>query len=89
MTSIANVLGVREGTEFALYSMYIYMTYLDWYGVTGTSLTSLNGSNNTSKLNSAIFDDNSDVLKVDINSLTTLVSDEQKEKDIMNWTYLC
>lgn len=88
MTSIANVLGVREGTEFALYSMYIYMTYLDWYGVTGTSLTSLNGSNNTSKLNSAIFDDNSDVLKVDINSLTTLVSDEQKEKDIMNWTYL-
>lgn len=88
MTSIANILGVREGTEFALYSMYIYITYLDWYGITGTSLTALSGDKNTSKLNSAIFDDNSDVLKVDINSIASVVSDEQKEKEILNWTYM-
>lgn len=88
MTSIANILGVREGTEFALYSMYIYMTYLDWYGITGTVASQLGTAENTSKLNSAIFDGNSDVLKVDIKSIATFVTEEQKEKEILNWTYM-
>lgn len=88
MTSIANILGVREGTEFALYSMYIYITYLDWYGITGTVASQLGSDKNTSKLNAAIFDDNLDVLKVDINSITAVLTDEQKEKEILNWTYM-
>lgn len=88
MRSIANILGVRDGTEFAVYSMYIYLTYLDWYGITGSSLSSLNGVGNTSNLNPRIFDENSDVLKVDITSITEVMTDEQKEKQILNWTYL-
>lgn len=88
MRSIANILGVREGTEFAVYSMYIYLTYLDWYGITGSSLSSLSGQDNTSKLNSRIFDENSDVLKVDITSITEVMTEQEKEKQILDWTYL-
>ena len=88
MRSIANILGVREGTEFAVYSTYIYLTYLDWYGITGSSLSSLSGNKNTSLLNPDIFDGNSDVLKADIASITTVMTEEQKEKQILDWTYL-
>lgn len=88
MRSVANILGVREGTEFAVYSTYIYLTYLDWYGITSTSLSSLSGTDNTSLLNPDIFDGSSDVLNADISSITTVMTEEQKEKQILDWTYL-
>lgn len=87
MRSIANILGVRDGTEFSVYSMYIYLTYLDWYGITN-SLNSLSSDGNKSNLNTRIFDENSDVLKAQIGDITTVTTDEQKEKQILNWTYL-
>ena len=88
MRSIANILGVRDGTDFAVYSTYIYLTYLDWYGITGSSLSSLSGNENTSLLNANIFDGNSDVLKVDISKVTNAMTEEQKEKQVLDWTYL-
>ena len=88
MKSVANVLGVREGTEFSVFSTDIYLTYLKWYGITSNSITSISGTNNTSKFNSRIFDDKSDVLNVDLNNLVESVSEEEKEKQIMDWTYM-
>lgn len=88
MASIANVLGVREGTEFAVYSTYIYLTYLDWYGITNTSLSSMNGNKNTSNFNPRIFDENSDVAKANIANITNIMTEEQKDREIKDWTYM-
>ena len=88
MKSVANVLGVREGTEFAVFSTDIYLTYLNWYGITSNSITSISGTGNTSKFNTRIFDDKSDVLNVDLNNLVDSISTEDKEKQIMDWTYM-
>ena len=85
MRAVGNVLGVRPGTEFALYSTYIYMTYLDWYGVKGVSAT---GAAATSEFNPRIFDGTSDLLKVDINSITAIKTDDDKKKDVLNYTYM-
>lgn len=92
MRSVANVLGVREGTDFAVFSTYIYLTYLDWYGVTKTVKTgSINSSdaskNDSANFNTRIFDTTSDILNVDINSIVSTVSEEEKEKQILDWTY--
>lgn len=88
MRSIANILGVREGTEFAVYSTYIYLTYLDWYGITGSSIAKLSGTTNTSKLNPRIFDENSDVLKVNLPDITNAKTNKEKDDQIRDWTYM-
>ena len=36
---IGNVLCNREGTDFAAYSAQVYLTYLDWYGITNGRLS--------------------------------------------------
>lgn len=92
MRSVANVLGVRDGTDFAVFSTYIYLTYLDWYGVTSTVKTgNVNSSdaskNDSANFNTRIFDTTSDILNVDINSIVTTISEEEKEKQILDWTY--
>lgn len=84
MCSIANILGVRDGTEFAVYSMYIYLTYLDWYGI--SSNNGVTGA--SSKLNPNIYDGTSDILNVNINDIADVMTDEQKEDAVLNWTYM-
>lgn len=84
MRAVGNVLGVREGTEFSLYSTFIYMTYLDWYGV---KTNGLNGST-TSEFNPRLFDGTSDVLKVDINTISDIKTEEDKKKEVLNYTYM-
>ena len=90
MRSVANILGVREGTEFAVYSTYIYLTYLDWYGVLNNSITSItNDGNLPHNFNNGIFDGNSDVTKADINQMAdNAMTEEQKEQQIKDWTYM-
>lgn len=90
MQSVANILGVREGTDFAVYSSYIYLTYLDWYGILdgNNKLSSTVGGEKSSNLNQVIFNPStSDILNVDITKLTELYSSEDKEEQILNWTY--
>jgi len=84
MLAVGNVLGVREGTEFSLYSTYIYMTYLDWYGVTTNRIT---GDKN-SDFNAHIFDGTNEVLNVDINKIINIKNDEDKKREILNYTYM-
>ncbi len=84
MRAVGNVLGVREGTEFGLYSTYIYMTYLDWYGVKTDKLTKVVSS----EFNPRIFDGTSDMLKADIKSIAKIKSQDDKKQDVLNYTYM-
>lgn len=85
LKAVGNVLGIREGTEFGAYSTYIYMTYLDWYGITSGSRF---GEAN-SELNPRIFDGAGDLLQVDITKIApTVKSEEEKKKDILEYAYL-
>lgn len=87
MLNISNVLGSRDGTDFATWSTYIYMTYLDWYGVT---LKKELGRDPImqSEFNPRIFDDESDILNIDIMSIADVKTEEDKKKDVLNYTYL-
>lgn len=82
MKAANNYLGLKDGAQYSAYASKIYMTYLDWYGVTGS------GDDASSKFNTQIFDSSSDILKVDINDLVEAISQEEKEKEILNMTYL-
>lgn len=84
MRAVGNVLGVREGTEFSLYSTYIYLTYLDWYGVKSKGLT----GGATSEFNPRIFNGEEDILKVDINTIADIKTAEDKKKEVLNFTYM-
>lgn len=84
LKTVGNVLGVREGTEFGLYSTFIYMTYLDWYGVKKNGLTGVISS----EFNTRIFSESDNILKVDVSTLIDTTSAEDKQRDIIDYTYL-
>lgn len=86
LVSCANILGVKDGVEFSTYSTYIYMTYLEYYGInTGSSLGETGGS--TTKLNKDLFVE-SPAKDYKIETIEGLISDEQKEKEVLNMSYL-
>ena len=84
LRSVGNILGVRDGTEFSAYSTYIYMTYLDWYGI---GMDKLNGTVKHD-FNEHIFDGKEDMLNVDISTLAEIKSEEDKKKEVLNYTYM-
>lgn len=81
MRQVSNVLAIREGTDFACWSPYIYLTYLEWYGILGDG---------TPKFNPDIYQENSNLFDFDIEKATKglLVSEEEKKQNILNYTYL-
>ena len=81
---VGNYLGVREGTDFGAYSTFIYMTYLDWYGIKKNKVT----GEYEHGLNEFIFQEGSDILSIDIDSVLESKSDVEKEKEILDYTYL-
>ena len=69
-----------EGTEFAVSTPFIYLTYLDWYGITGEK---------GHEFNERLFK------HTDINSLdaeqvfgNTVMSEEEKKAQVLNNTFL-
>ena len=97
MMNVGNVLGVREGTQFSVYSAYIYMTYLDWYGITkkiessdtmGESSTKRAETTSASNFDTRIFNENSEVLLADINDIASIRTDEDKQKELLEYNYL-
>lgn len=78
--NVGNVLGVRNGTEFAVYSTYLYSTYLDWYGITS--------SKETSKFNPEIFTGVEDMLNVNIEDLIDIKTPEERKSEIEKYTLL-
>lgn len=87
MKSIAQVFGVKDGYEFAQYSTMIYMTYLDFYGI--SSNTSITGAKTkSSELNPDLYEDTSNVMKFDPNDAPNNASDKEKEDEIRNMTFM-
>lgn len=80
MQNAMNVLCVREGTEFALWTPRIYLTYLKWFGI-------LDGRN---QFNKHLFSESSDILNKKAEDLFSGVylTKEEKEAEVLNYTYL-
>lgn len=87
LAAVAAVLQLRKNTAFSTYSAYIYMTYLDWYGVVKQQTTK-NGVQEKSNFNPEIFDESSDVLSVDPSTIADTKSDEDMKNEVINMSYL-
>lgn len=87
MQSVSQVLGISEGTDFNTYSTMLYMTYLDWYGVTNKS-TIATGVEQTSNFSTDIYDETSDILTVDPGDLTSMKSEDDLESEVLQMSYL-
>lgn len=81
MVNAMNVLSVKEGTEFSVWTRYLYITYLDWFGL-------LRGTSHN--FNEHLFDGTSDILNVNAEELFSglFLTEEEKKAEIQNNTYL-
>lgn len=87
MKRVSEVLSIKDGAEFATYCTYIYMTYLDWYGIGKTVAL---GQDDYSEFDPAVFDEsNNPSLTLDpYSALPDAMSAEDKEAEILNLGYL-
>ncbi|MBR1454772.1 MAG: hypothetical protein IJ593_09050, partial [Lachnospiraceae bacterium] len=80
---VADVLGIREGTEFAAYAPSIYYSYLKWYGIKKNPIT----GEPSSDINFDIV--NSAAQLNDITEITASVkSGEDMQRETLNYAYL-
>lgn len=89
MRTVSQILCIDDNlvqSSFSTYSTMIYATYLDWYGV--ASKSTLSGSTEkVSNFDTAIFDENSDLLKMDPSEIIDAKSEEDLEKEILKMSY--
>lgn len=78
MQTAINVMSVKEGTEFASFTPWIYLSYLDFYGV-------MNGK---SKFNDKLFS-NGDIVATSADKLFegAVLGEEEKKKAITDYTF--
>lgn len=89
ISDINAIMGVVEGTDFALYAPHIYMSYLKWYGVLDNKLYDTTTSTRGSYLNPDIFKESNNVaLSEDISKIADFTSVEDKEAAIVDYAYL-
>lgn len=81
LEQVANILGIVDGTDFAAYADDIYLTYLDWYGLKNNALT----GEWSSDLNYNIV--NGELAIQDIGSVTSMKSEDDLEREVLNYTY--
>lgn len=88
LTACGAVLGLQTGTEMRTYSTMIYMTYLDWYGVSNKTTFS-SGTESSSKFNPDLFESTNSALTDDVSSISknTMSVDQMNDK-IRNLSYL-
>lgn len=87
MQAVSSVLCIADGTEFSVYSTMIYMTYLDWYGVVNKTGSS-GGKEAQSKFDPEIYDPTSDLLNVNPADITSIMSEEDLESEVLHMGYL-
>ena len=87
LTYCGSVLGLQANTEFREYSTYLYMTYLDWYGIVNKTTFST-GTTATSKFDTNIYGNSDQALVADVTSITNVLSDDQMESKIRNYSFL-
>lgn len=87
MRRVSEIMSISDGAEFTTYCTYIYMTYLDWYGI--GKVVAL-GQDDYSEFDPAIFNESSNpLLNIDPYSvLPDAMSAEDKEAEILNLGYL-
>lgn len=80
MVCAENVLSLQDGTQFAAWTPWIYITYLEVYGIDGDN----------SNFNDQIWSAGLDLLNIDGSDLLdgVYLSDEDKQKSINDYTYL-
>lgn len=80
LKTAANIFGVADGMEFAAYTPWIYLTYLDFYGLVDKA--------GESDFNKKIFE-NSDILKTKAEDLFegVTLSEEEKKAQITDYTW--
>lgn len=76
-----NLNGTASHDDFGALTPYIYMTYYDWYGITGTT---------GNKFNSQLFSKTDDILSTTGEDLfeNTFQTSEEKQKSVLNYAYL-
>lgn len=87
LKTVGDILSVDKDTDFALYSPYIYVTYLEFYDIIHT--TDLLGDNKqSSNLKEELFDISADFDEVNPEEELGTMSEEEIEKQVMNYSYL-
>ena len=81
INAVNAVISLDPGTDMSQMSPWIYATYLKFYGVT---------KGGAHKFNAKLFDENSDLLKFDIQKAAAgkFLSEEEKKKSILDYTYM-
>lgn len=87
MRCVSQILGLQEGTEFKTYSTMIYATYLNVYGVANKATLST-GTEKTSEFNKRLFDESWDILKYDPSADIDVKTEAEKQKEVMELSYL-
>ena len=83
LEQVSQILSLRDGTDFSVYSTNIYLTYLKWYEIGKDKLT----GDPTSNLNESLFD--AEALPDDISTVTGgIQTKEDMENEILRYTYL-
>lgn len=87
LKTVGDILSVDKDTDFALYSPYIYVTYLEFYGIIHTT-DLLGDTKQSSDLKEELFDISADFDDIDPENELGTMSEEEIEKQVMNYSYL-
>lgn len=85
--AIGTYISMADGTEFARYAPYAYMTYLDFYGVVNRT-TQSSGTDAESAFSTDIYDPTSDILNVDPTTIYAAKSDDEIKNETLKLTFL-
>ena len=85
LSEVARLFSGEDG-DFSTYAAYVYVTYLRFYGINSSSVLGEAGGN-TTKLNKELFN-NSAAKDFSVDNMSGIVSQEQKEEEVLNLSYL-
>jgi hypothetical protein len=82
--TVNQIMGIREGQDFATYCPYIYMAYLEWYGI----IEGVRRGDQSSELNEAIFSNMTEIMNMNIEDHINAISVEDKKRSILEMSYM-
>ena len=85
LVGCAGLLNCSAG-DFSLYATYVYVTYLNFYGINSSATLGEAGGNTTTLNEELLY--NSSAKDFDISNMSGVTSKEQKEEEIRNMSYL-
>lgn len=82
LSKAASYLGLLDGTDFAAAATWIYLTYLDFYGIIGTDGT------DPGNFVEVLFKDTINAVNVEEMFSGMYMTTEQKKEEVLNYSYL-